>query len=440
MNKKQIEVKDFLIKNRILLVKRLTSLFFIIGLISSYNLWISNRNFPTAPVFNDLFSLPAYFDIPVFIALIIVLFTLSFKTKRIYFCTLFFLLGYLLVNDQMRWQPWVYTYILFLVPFALFSKMSTVLITNYLQILLIGIYIWSGIHKLNPNFNELIVESFTVHLFNISNTSIISTFKSIGFVFATIEILAGLCLIVPKTRKIGVTLAIGIHVFIILYISPIGINYNYIILPWNVFMAIVIFTIFNNSENHLFLLKKDAKVMLLNTIALIVITLPILNFFNLWDSYLSFSLYSGKINNYYVLIKEDEKEVSKIYDYEHYYTLQNQVEGGKILDIDKWAMQELNVPMIPEDKVFKQIAKSFCSTRSEDLAFVTTKLPLWKLMFFDFYRTNKSSLKSKNSVNKLFFIKLKKPLKNIPIKGLTCSGIYSKLALKVKESYPKSSF
>ena len=35
--------------------------------------------------------------------------------------------------------------------------------------------------------------------------------------------------------------------------------------------------------------------------------------------------------------------------------------GGEVIDVQKWCMKELNAPFSDQERIFKNISKSFCS-------------------------------------------------------------------------------
>ena len=102
----------------------------------------------------------------------------------------------------------------------------------------------------------------------------------------------------------------------------------------------------------------------------------------LWDNYLSFSLYSGKINTFYIAV--GDQELGKVDSRLHKYFLKIEgLHGGEIIDINKWAMDALNVPFYPETRNLKKIGKRFCKLgiRGDQLYFLQFELPMEKVKF-----------------------------------------------------------
>jgi hypothetical protein len=88
-------------------------------------------------------------------------------------------------------------------------------------------------------------------------------------------------------------------------------------------------------------------------VLILVAFMPILSFFNLWDSYLSWSLYSGNFKHFEVRPSEDV--ITRTPGY-----VQSFIHGGRV-DVSEWSFAELNAAHYPEDRVIKSIGKYFCS-------------------------------------------------------------------------------
>jgi hypothetical protein len=106
--------------------------------------------------------------------------------------------------------------------------------------------------------------------------------------------------------------------------------------------------------------------------------MPIFNFGGYWDDYLSFSLYSQKNKLLYIAISTES--LSKFDHQWDDYWMESEPNtvGGKLIDVTKWAFQELKVPVYPEYRVFKKIMQHFCryNIPEADLIFLIYKQPV----------------------------------------------------------------
>jgi hypothetical protein len=78
---------------------------------------------------------------------------------------------------------------------------------------------------------------------------------------------------------------------------------------------------------------------------------------NLWDSYLSAALYSGNITDGEIYTNDRGKnslpEGFKAY-------LVHTADDTNVINIQRWAIEDLNVTPYPEMRVYKKIAKKVC--------------------------------------------------------------------------------
>ncbi len=354
-----------LLTHRTKLIKASIVIAFFCGMLLSPHLWInSGRLFSMMSPIEGMPILAAPFDkILLFIFVGSSLAWIVIEKKGIGFISLGSLL-LLVVQDQMRWQPWVYLYLLMLVPFLYYAekKENEEALVLCLQFILVGVYVWSGIQKINLHFVDGVLAQFIklsgIHL---SFEGWKKIFYLTPFVIPCVEIVLGLALLVPKVRKIAVCVAIVVHLLILLYLSPMGIDHNSVVYPWNIAMVFfVVFLFWNNNNEMLSSLNNVRRYTLMVFVLALAWIAPALNLFGYWDHYLSFSLYSYKPSRYYIAI--DESEVSKIDKrYLNYTAKIKGMQGGVLIDTDKWAYAELNVPFYPETRVFKKLSRNFCA-------------------------------------------------------------------------------
>lgn len=263
-------------------------------------------------------------------------------------------IGFLLVQDVMRWQPWVYLHTLFLIPFG-FKKITAQQALNFFQVILIGVYFWSGLYKLNSGFTEIIFPKMMLQVFHLNLTK----YNYLGYLIPITEILIAIGFMLKPTRKFAFYLAAFTHLLILVWLSPIGGNGNSVIIPWNVSMIAFTYLCFYKDKIEVFpktqVLKKS-----LNVIAFIIILLPGLYKFGYWPYYFSFQLYSGQGKSFYISLPEEnflQQEATFIkacYPFEKF-------PQKNIIKLSYWSYFELNVPTPPGSKVYQTIIKNFCN-------------------------------------------------------------------------------
>ena len=375
-------------KKRILLTCRFVCLFFAVGVLMSYNLWTSDRFFPLLPLFDAMPVLKHPLDVILLILFIVVVVLGIVRPKPVVFLLVFGILGFYLVQDQCRWQPWVYVYAMFLLPFAKKEPgKASMSLVNYFQIILIGVYVWSGLQKFNPNFIEFTFKRILTELLTIESNSLVNSLSTLGYSIPVVEVLIGLCLVFPRSRNMGVYMALTTHIFILIYLSPLGINYNSIVYPWNFAMMTLVLLAFFKNDQPLFTWCKESigsKIPYF-LVALLTWILPVLNLFGKWDHYLSFSLYSDKPHEFYIAV--EESSLGQLPgNYKPYFVSLEGMTGGRLIDVNKWSVEELNVPFYPETRVFKILSANFCTygIPGDHLIFLEFEKPIHNGKFYSY--------------------------------------------------------
>jgi hypothetical protein len=198
------------------------------------------------------------------------------------------------------------------------------------------------------------------HLLHIKDENISDLLLLSGYSIPVIEISTGLGLWVPRFRNKAVVLAIVSHVCILLFLSPLGINDNTVVYPWNLAMIIFVILLFMNEQTWPWFWPAALRQKIsLVCFVILVWLLPGLNFFGAWDNFLSFSLYADKTSVYYIAI--EEHEIVKIDGrLKRFFVELPGISGGGLIDVNRWALNDLGVPVYPERRIFKKIAASFC--------------------------------------------------------------------------------
>lgn len=344
--------------NRVRIITSSVCTFFFSGIVMSFNLWIPDRFFPMLPAFSFFAEVPNPIDLALlFVLMGSLLLTIFFRSKIPIALSILSTIS-LVVLDQMRLQPWVYIYFSVLLC-LLFLYDDEPSLINCLRLICIGIYLWSGIHKINDNFLEVTFKSILEKIFSFNNRNVAQSILYFGYSIPVLEITCACLLFFHKSKKLGVVLATLIHFFILIFIIFIDSAKNDIVIPWNLAMIIIVLAAFYPTNSSHFNFQSIKSKISASIILLLFWIAPSLNFVSLWDSYLSFSFYSDKVNAYYIAIEESElPKVDK--RFESFFVELPNLKGGKIIDIYEWSLAELNVPFYPEDRVFKQLSNSFC--------------------------------------------------------------------------------
>jgi len=349
--------------SRIFWLKATVTIAFCIGLIMSSRLWIGPRSYPLTPVSGILPSLAHPLDYLLFAALFALAVPIVILPKPQRFIGAF--LTIILVScllDQTRWQPWVYLYGFLLATFALFSWNSDDAVgqrraMNIARLIIASTYIFSGLQKANLNFIE---SDFPWMVQPITNLfpRLASPLHLLGMSAPFIQVGFGVGLLTKKYRRASLVLAVSMHVFILTMFGPLGHAWNSIIWPWTATMAVLDIVLFSSDEEftlrEIFWTKGNPyQVMVILLFAL----LPFLSFFNLWDSYLSAALYSGNLTEAEIYASDVGRDaLPEAVKARLVHTSPN----TNVLNIQRWAAEDLNVMPYPETRVYKQITSNVC--------------------------------------------------------------------------------
>ncbi len=328
------------------------------NLLITPGLWLTNRFYPFTPVFECITPFPNPIDGLVY-ALLIALFLVlaASKNPRSILLLAASLCGVLALQDQSRWHPWCYWY--FAIILALLSfhsdlenvrrKASAI---NMCRLLLCCAYFWGGLQKLNVAFIHGLFPRIISPV--LTDSSIVAP---LAIFIAIWETAVGLSLLNQRTRMLGVISAIVLHSSILLFLGPLGHATNSNVWPWNVTVAFLVYFLFarNSDASALDILVPRSFVHVCG--GLLFGILPLFTFFNLFDTYPGFSLWSGSHRSAYFEIDENAKQGLPLH-------IANYLDGN-ILPVSKWALGELNTPEYAEVRIYKRLLWYLCSQTGE---------------------------------------------------------------------------
>ena len=140
------------------------------------------------------------------------------------------------------------------------------------------------------------------------------------------------------------------HGFILLVLGPLKMNYNSIVWPWSFWMVAMEVVLFWRTSEPLFRLAWP--VGLSRAVAVAIGILPVLNYADLWDGFLSASFYSGRLRDGWLYLSpRGAAEMPKAFQ----GTLVRETDEYFRLDITQWAIIEMNVPPYAQERVYLDI-------------------------------------------------------------------------------------
>ena len=311
----------------------------------SPELWLTGRRaYPLTPVFPFLPSIPSQLDMPIYGAILLLAVAAVFVRSVKLVAALILVAAVYALFDQSRWQPWFYQYLLMLAALC-DPRPARALATC--RFIVAAVYFWSGLHKLNPGFVD------GTFAFMVAALPGGAWLHPLAYLAPVLEAAIGVALLTRRFRRAAACAAIAMHVFILAAIGPLGHNFDSVVWPWNIAMICLVAMLFRTGE-----LWRPVPVWAILLCGLA----PAFNFFDLWDGYLSFALYSGNSNYAEIYIADDV--AGRLPD-----AIQQRIDvnDSKVdeLDLMEWSYDELNVPAYSEPRVYRNILRHLCALTEE---------------------------------------------------------------------------
>jgi hypothetical protein len=337
------------------------------GLMLSPRLWLSARSYPLVPVWDGLPTVPAPWDWLVLGVLVAALGAVVVAPRpRLAMLVFVILAGVWSLWDQTRWQPWFYQYLVMFAVLALGPAPEDPErgqgSLNACRLIVAGMYVWSGLQKVNVLFAADIFPWLMEPVLKHLPAECHEYLRGRGWEAAYLECAVGLGLLVWPLRQVAVVGAVVMHLLVLFSLGPWGHAWNTVVWPWNVAMMVFVVVLFGRTGQvqpwHILWPRR----CLVARVALVLFgVMPLFNFFEWWDSYLSAALYSGNTPSARVYISQEVYDRLPPEVRTAYVTLRVDATLDDPcpyeVDIFNWAMEEMNVPNYPAERVSRGLAR-----------------------------------------------------------------------------------
>lgn len=365
-------------------LRRIVAAMFIVTIIITWKLWISDRSYPLIPVLEWLPQIPPPFDYILPAILLAALAAAALMRNPRWPIRIVLVAGLLVaLFDLTRWQPYILHYLVILGSLLLLpwerrerwtkEDLEWGLMPVYM---LLGFtYLYSGLQKFNHEFIGWVfgwmLEPMMGWLDIPPPEFSRPLLTTLAIIAAIIETTGGLLLFFRRTRRPAAIALIGMHLFILVMLGPLGRVTNHAVWPWNIAMIATLWLLFVSRNapdvalaERLFrgawwksvtggrggTLPSRAHALGAGMALFFFGMLPTLNFVDMWDSYLSFSIYSGMIHNGRIhMVPEDQLLLPP------YMKEQFGEDGG--FDPTQWAIRELIAAPYPEPRAMIRMGR-----------------------------------------------------------------------------------
>ena len=280
----------------------------------SYKVWFTKIAFPRQPILDFILPQELIIGGSVLLLGLFVWYLFKFSSLFLPMLSVSVIIGLYLIDLHLL-QPWLWmtmSFLLMLIPFAkryyYYQNLSTIL--KSMQIYVALIYIFSGMHKINPYYLDLSVEFYlrplTGYLWQIRD-EILKVFS----ISAYVEIALGIGLLFSLISPWVKFALIAMHLFVLAMLGPFGLNFNPTLWPWNIQLILLLLVLFPRNQEpfkvkwRIFINTRPFNYILVGSILLFALTK-----LNLANPYTSFDLYSG--TNFYPnakVLKNDVKQI-----------------------------------------------------------------------------------------------------------------------------------
>lgn len=329
------------------------------SILFSSHLWLSaDRIYQPIPLLGDGFFMPQPLDKILYCGLLGLLAWLPFSRRQYgtSIC-LISLCWFLILFDTSRLQPWVYLNLLLFAALATGSRseQDAKVSLDATRFVILATYFWAAAQKINSSFFTETVPWVFRAVFPGMPVEIAIFF---GCIIIALEMVQAFLLLFPPTRKIGIIVCVLSHFMVLSCLGPSGLNWNKVIWPWNVEMVALVVLLFRKSPETRVLDILAPKTVTQLTVFLVAGVFPLLNFFGMWDSYLSAALYSGNVTQCEITfdLPTDRALPAKLI---HYLEIDRSKTPARVkLNLRDVSMPDLNVPAYPEPRILVRAARN----------------------------------------------------------------------------------
>lgn len=276
------------------------------------------------------------------------------------------------IIDQHRLQPWA---VQFLPLSLLFSQSASAASPsndlksrlNLAKLLVVGIYVWSALGKLDYQFAHTVGHGMLVQLLDwigvdASNLDhdLIAGFALILPVFEGLGV-AFLCL--RPTRKLGVYLIITMHLILFFILGPFGQGHKPGVLVWNLFSMVQVWLLFGTCQTRNEIPRSETPVevqtsptpdkastpypVFAGALILAMLVLPLGERVGIYDHWLSWALYAPHSSRVALTIPITAID-SMPSSLQNLITQKDAAGLYAQVPLDAWSLEQLDAPIYPQ--------------------------------------------------------------------------------------------
>ncbi len=201
----------------------------------SWPLWVGGGEISRVPFFAGIPSPPGWGSALIFGGLLATqgLAAAGWRWRSMLWANLP-LLGYVVLQDQNRFQPWAYQFAVIALAMAWTTPARSIRLARWY---VCGIYLYSGLSKLDASFCLELGPAFlsaALVPFGLDPSAWQGSTRTLAcLAMPAFEVAVALLLLSSRGRRLGLAGAVGQHVALLAILGPWGLGHSTIVLIWN---------------------------------------------------------------------------------------------------------------------------------------------------------------------------------------------------------------
>jgi hypothetical protein len=295
-------------------LRRLVGIFAAALIVATWRLWTPQDQFPQIPILESLCRAPAWLDWLALsgIGIGLLLSLIGGEVRPISRAGLALFttcLAASILLDQHRLQPWAYQ---FVIVGAVLCLAPTACGLRLLRLLVVTIYFWSAVSKLDAAFlvshGQLLLDGLCRAVRLDAGAWSADVRRAVAAAFPLGELAVGALLLMPRARVVGLAASIVMHVVLLLTLGPWGLDHKPGVLIWNVYFIAQNVLLFRPTSAPEPPAQVGGLAQYRSAAATIVVALatimPLLESTGWWDHWPSWAVYSSRPATVTMLVRE----------------------------------------------------------------------------------------------------------------------------------------
>ena len=353
-------------KSRFACWRKIWAAFGLLLFVSTWRLWTPQTVYPQVPLLGWVGRLPPWVEWLGFVlilgSLAVALLTRRRFPYRLAMLTFVAAVMGMTLMDQHRLQPWAYQHAIFAL---VIGNCRPRLGFTLMRLVVVSIYFYSALSKFDYQFLHTLGQQFLSTLMGFVGVATdewpakIQLCVSAIFPLGELLIACGLCW--SPTRRAAVVAAVMLHVMLLLILGPIGLQHKAGVLIWNLYFIIQAVALFAfprvpqvavPATGHPRLLLRETVI---RCIVWVTVLLPIAEFWGRFDHWPAWGLYSPR--NSRVSFYVHRVAADRLPEAVRTYLADAPPDQPWLqLQMDRWSLSELAVPIYPQDRFHVGVA------------------------------------------------------------------------------------